>query len=201
MNIANEKIKFSGSCFEKLSYPENIELLFHPNKKIFAVRPAVAGSRDQFQWFTKSKDKYIPKVINGRPFLPTIYELLGWNHAFQYRISGYLLKEGNDAALLFNADDTQIIIPNEEIPPEHKQTVSSSTNRKGVPAFPQSWGNSFGDAYYHHENTLPLSGINSEELSISSGAISFEEQKINPTDVETLHNEITKIVKEIKEND
>ena len=201
MNIANEKIKFSGSCFEKLSYPENIELLFHPNKKIFAVRPAVAGSRDQFQWFTKSKDKYIPKVINGRPFLPTIYELLGWNHAFQYRISGYLLKEGNDAALLFNADDTQIIIPNEEIPPEHKETVSSCTNRKGVPAFPQSWGNSFGDAYYHHENTLPLSGINSEELSISSGAISFEEQKINPTDVETLHNEITKIVKEIKEND
>ena len=201
MNIANEKIKFSGSCFEKLSYPENIELLFHPNKKIFAVRPAVAGSRDQFQWFTKSKDKYIPKVINGRPFLPTIYELLGWNHAFQYRISGYLLKEGNDAALLFNADDTQIIIPNEEIPPEHKETVSSSTNRKGVPAFPQSWGNSFGDAYYHHENTLPLSGINSEELRISSGEISFEEQKINPTDVETLHNEITKIVKEIKEND
>ena len=201
MNIANEKIKFSGSCFEKLGYPENIELLFHPDKKIFAVRQSVIGSRDQFQWFTKSKEKYIPKAINGRPFLPAIYELLGWNHAFQYRISGYLLKEGNDAALFFNAEDTQIIIPNEEIPPEHKETVSSSTSRKGVPAFLQSWGNSFGDAYYHHENAPPLPGINSEEWSISSGAISFGEQKINPTDVETLHSEITKIVKEIKEND
>ena len=73
---------------------------------------------------------------------------------------------------------------------------------KGVPAFPQSWGNSFGDAYYHHENTLPLPGLNSEEdWSITSGAISFGEQQINPTDAETLHSEITKIVKEIKEND
>lgn len=201
MNIANEKIKFSGACFEKLGYPENIELLFHPDKKIFAVRKSTVGSRDQFQWFTKSKEKCFPRAINGRPFLSAIYALLEWNPAFQYRISGYLLKDENDAALFFNAEDTQIIIPNEEIPPEHKAMISS-TGRKGVPAFPQSWGDSFGDAYYHHENILPLPRLNYEEnWSITSGAISFGEQTINPTDADTLHSEITKIVKEIKEND
>ena len=200
MHIANGKIKFTSVCFEKLNYPENIEILIHPIKKVFAIRQATTGSRDQFRWFSKSDNKYIPKAINGRPFLPAIYELLEWHQSFQYKISGYLLKKDNEAVLLFNTEDTQVIIPNEEIPFEHKEQINTTSN--GVLAYPQSWGTSFGEEYYHHENTLPLPGMNTEEAyNISSGGIALGEQKINPTDNATLHSEITRIVKEIREDE
>lgn len=202
MNIANEKIKFTTACFEKLGYPENIELLVHPSRKIFAVRQAASGSRDQFKWFKKSENKYIAKAINGRPFLPAIYELFDWHPSFQYKVSGYLLKKGGESVLFFNIDDTQVIIPSEEIPQEHKEVINSYISNKGIPAYPESWGDSFGDEYYHHENTLLLPGVNtSEPWNISTGGVALGEQIINPTDNITLKSEINKIVREIKEDE
>lgn len=202
MVIANGKISFSGRCYEKLGQPEFIELLIHPRKKLFAVRIAPSGSRDQFRWAKKNGERYLPKTINGRAFLPALFSLFGWDLSFQYRISGSFHENGSESVLLFDTGDTQTVIPKEAFPMDKQEDIRPYSTRRGICAYPERWGGTFGKDYYDHEKTEPIAGLDqSENWKISSGGIAIGEQPINPTDRETLQNEISKMVREIKENE
>ena len=202
MIVANGRIKFTEHCYKKLGYPEFIELLIHPRKQLFAVRLAPSGSRDLFQWGKKNGDRYISKIINGRVFLPTLFTLFGWNPAFQYKISGSFYSKNDESVLFFDIGDTQTIIPSAAIPEEKKELLDPYSGRKGIYAYPEDWGNSFGKDYYDHEAIHPIPGMNKSAVwNISSNGVAVGEKTINPTDTDTLQNEIGKIVKEIREDE
>ena len=202
MVVSNGKVKFSDHCYEKLGYPEFIELLIHPGKKLFAVRIAPPGSRDLFQWAKKKGDRYISKTINGRVFLPTLFSMFGWNPTFQYKISGSFYRKGDESVLFFDIGDTQTIIPESAIPEEKRVLIESCSKGKGIYAYPDGWGNSFGKDYYDHEAIHPIPGMNKSKVwNISAGGVAVGEKEINPTDTDTLQSEIGKIVKEIREDE
>ena len=202
MVISDGKIKFSNFCFEKLGSSENIELLIHPKRKVFAVRVAPSQSRDRYQWFKQNGNKYIAKTINGRVFLPSIFKLLEWNESFQYTLSGSLKSNNNESVLFFDTEDIQTIIPRDNIPLDHQLAIKPYSSRNGICAYPGVWGNTFGKDYYNHDNTNPLAGMNtlSDSWNISSAGIAIGETPIYPTEPETLNLEINKIVKEIEAN-
>lgn len=202
MDIDRGKIRFSSLCYEKFRYTENIELLLHPVRKLFAVRIAPPDSRDKLEWLKKKGERTVLKSINGKAFLPTILELLGWNSAFEYKIGGKFYEKDQESLLIFDPRDIQIIIPKEMLNGEHRSQSRLYSSRKGIFAFPEEWAQTFGEEYYSHNNALPLSGNELEEpWNIAAKGIALGEQPINPTDTETLGSEISRIVREIKNDE
>lgn len=202
MDIDRGKIRFSNMCYEKFRHAENIELLFHPIRKLFAARIAPQDSRDKLEWLKKTGEKTVYKPINAKAFLPAIFELLGWNPAFEYKIGGNYYEKDQESLLIFDPRDIQIIIPKELLDEKSRSESKLFSSRKGVFAFPEAWGQTFGQEYYSHNNALYLSGTDTQApWNIAAKGIAIGEQPINPTDTETLCNEISKIVGEVKNDE
>lgn len=202
MIVSHGKIKFSTPCFSKLGFPECVEILIHPKKKLFAVRIAAPESKNKYQWLRKIGERRIYKMINGKPFLPSVYALLGWNKSFQYIINGSLSKKDGEVFLLFDTADMEAIIPKADISIDKEKGMQPFSSPKGIRAYPGTWGDTFGKDYYSHAyDQLESRRDASDSWNISSAGVVLGEVPITPTDNETLHEEINRIVKEVKEND
>ena len=108
------------------------ELLIHPDRLSFAVRPCPAARREAVRWASVQdgdasrenapsgdnanrqtdppgsdicRPTIRPRPIGGRAFLPVLFSLCRWDPALTYRITGTLFRKGNEEFLLFDLHD------------------------------------------------------------------------------------------------
>lgn len=145
VSITSSKIFFSASSINRLNC-SSVELLLHPKKKLLAVRKS--DDVNAVKWASNN----ISKTIYGCAFLPVIFELLGWNMDFRYRILGIIEKKKDEQILIFDLNDTEVFIP---------KNITDKTNiiplfpyKNTVKAYPAEWGYSFGKEYYVYKKPL-----------------------------------------------
>lgn len=197
------KIRFSSSAIHALSICENIEILIHPERLLMLVIPASAGRNTTISWIQKKADGFVPRIISATAFIPTLYELSGWDVRFQYRILANTIKLGTVPALLFNLRETEILIPEDTLTNSGTKDLFSSRGK--IRAYPVSWTDGFGNTYQAQENHYLLSYTEErfpvpieypiEKLTLSS----YKKEEIYEK-IETLKKQIRKECLEYERN-
>ena len=174
MSISSSKIMFNKTAIEKMEQVGKIELLVNPLKKTLAVRKAPPNTRNVFDWCKKVEEAYLPKVISGSAFLPTLYRLFGWTADGRYKIHGIAETCMNETILMFDTNDAVLLVEqiNEDDYEYNDENYDKRRKRgKRVNAYPREWVDSFGEKYYiskakeESEREIIKTGFDGEQVA------------------------------------
>ena len=135
LTFSLHQISFSRECVRKFD-SNYVEFLIQPYEHILAIRPCSKDSKNGVQWSRKSNGKIIPRAISGSAYLPTLFELFGWNPELKYKLTG----TKKDSYLFFTLSDTEVFIPPSQL--------EKCNSEKGLIAYPKDWVQNFGEEYY-----------------------------------------------------
>lgn len=155
--INHKSIKFSTTCVRKFGNQSYIELLVNPISRKIAIRPTTKDNRNAIIFSKQEKGIMYPKTIATSAFSETLFNLLGWNLEYKYRILGSLYEQDSEIAYIFDALDSEayfksnIVLQNcAEKQPGYQPLMPSG---KRIRAIPESWISSFGKQFYAHEKS------------------------------------------------
>lgn len=189
VTFSNRQIVFSTAAIRKFGDCTHIELLVHPDKLMFAVRPCKEQGKTSVQWAKKKNGILYPKDISGIAFLPSIFEMFNWNIQCKYKIEGVHRQRNDESILIFNLSETEVILTN--TPSSTEEIVEKVTG------YPSSWADSFGSDYYSRlledkKNDPSLWNAHAESKP-------YKEPEWNVSTEEELHNNIHEIIAEMKQ--
>lgn len=195
VTVSSTNIQFNKGSIDKLPNDRKIELLVLPEKRMFGIRKAPPNSRYALEWSKKENEAIHPKPISGSAFLPTLYQLFGWNKEAKYMITGTTYRSGNDTVIIYDTNDAILLLPQEILEQSEENRMSSNETSskkrtKRVKAYPAKWADSFGENYYNK--------ISSENYSTKEWIIESSDS-IYRTDTEavTTQNEAAEHIKQI----
>lgn len=208
VTFSYDSITFSTACIRKFDNHQYVELLVHPVQRLLAVRPCNKKSRNAIQWAKLTDDGiYAPRYVAGTAFLGTLYDLFDWDPSYKYRICGIRKKQGDDAVILFDLQDTEVFMPEEQLQITEEQTPELdgqswlTTARKSVIGYPGDWADSFGLNFYRHAQARELASfIEDGTWQIAEQARPFEDSHLAVTGQEELQQGIQQLMFDIKQN-
>ncbi len=176
MSVTSSKILFNKVALQKIPNALKIEILVNPLEKVIAIKKASSGARHCFEWKKNNPNEYIPKIISGSAFLPTLFNLFGWKTNLQYKICGIAQNYLEETVLLFQVKEAVLLISESEnsdslLEAEKEEEEVKRKRGKKVKAYPKEWADSFGEKYYISE-----AKEKTEEERISEG---FDGEKIS----------------------
>lgn len=211
VTFSMQAIVFSMDALQKLNSQEYVELLVHPQKRLLAVRKSNKSSRNRIKWASGVSGKMTPKYLPCAAYISTLFSLLGWNESYRYRAGGVRRGDGNDAILLFDLSETEILIPAELLDQFQSQNDTSNLElsplhlpgrNQTILAYPQSWAESFGAGYYQHmqaDNAAAPDGDGNWNVS-GEGAAYFGTDP-QPSPPEKLEQSISQLIHEFREEE
>lgn len=153
VTVSVNGIQFNYACLQKLNETRFIELLVHPAKEVMAVRPAEENARHSIWWARLARDgKWMPKTICGAAFIPTLYQLFGWNANYKYCVKGTCLCKEEGTVLLFHLAAAETFIP-DKIFGNINHGLFRNATRRAVAAYPPRWADTIGDACYSYDRS------------------------------------------------
>ena len=174
---------------------EYVELLVHPGKKQFAVRPCKQDNKNCVKCSRPDGSGYTNKKVSGRAFIKVLYQLFGWNEKCCYKIRGSFFEDAEQSAMIFNAWEASVVIPSTAEPVENEQgrttrpAVRSGQKAVGLPIPPGKFGNGF----YEEMSYARLSSQTKEDWKIRvEGELVKTGMQLNVTDFDTLKAFITR---------
>ena len=212
MSFTRDSLGFSTEAIMKLGQSEYIELLVHPLRRIFAVRPCDKNARNALKWMRFDRERYVPRRIFGSAFIPNLFDLFGWNTAYRYRVTGFRQQKENEAVLFFDLDEAEALIPkaaldsadDSHLKDRHSIERDSVVIGTGehILGFPSGWEDSFGEDYYRQAQIMELSNLDVEtwDASLSGTPIQTGEQ-LNVTSPAALSDQINQIISRMKQED
>ena len=206
VSFTSDSITFTTEAIRKFNNASLVELLIHPTKKLFAVRPCQKDNRNAVKWIKIRNENIAPRTISGAAYLPTLFKLLGWNTNHKHRIMGVCRQRENDIVLIFNLKDTEIILPAGAVPQENDEHADNikpliTGGRNSVIAYPAEWSNHFGDNYYQQMQASEVSHFDNHlNWDINTEGQPYKEPDIQTTDIQEVKREIHEIITELKEN-
>ena len=200
LTVSSERMKFSSSCLGKIS-GMYVEILIHPVKRMVAVRKTSADNRLAFNWSRGKNVVKVPRDMSVCAISACIFELLGCDTVNSYRIFGTQVGSGDSSVMLFDASETEIIIPGEKnmgISDDQEASAGgAAVSVKKTVAYPASWAEGFGVDYYSHcfmyESTVPRS---CDPVVISSGPVVYNaDPEIEIPDRDIVSSKIRDVLK------
>jgi hypothetical protein len=160
VTFSKRSVVFSLEAIKKLE-TDYIELLVNPIEKLLVVHAVKKDEKHALKWAKDEHSGKAKKVIYGVSFLPTLFNIFGWNPDCKYRGTGTYVKKDDGAVLLFDMKETEMIIPkgvpiqvNDDIPNEAEEKDISE--HSSVIAYPEAWITSFGSSFYRIKTSTLL---------------------------------------------
>ena len=153
ITFSYSQIVFSTPAVKKLNRIYEIELLVHPEKKMIAIRPSPAGSRNKIKWARSTAKGIHGRTVSGGAFIPALFELFGWKPECKYQLIGTFLENEKGNLILFDIQDSVVLV-NPETIPNRLDSITPITQRgKRIAAYPAAWASTFGDEFYIQSNS------------------------------------------------
>ena len=205
VTFTDDQVSFNKAAIQKLTC-EYVELLIHPDKKMFAVRCCERNEKNAIQWARESDGLFRLKNIRGTAFMPTVYEIMSWKHQCKYRVIGNYVEKDGEAAIFIDMKEPEIFVPERMLQSGNKSeklglNPLQEDRNKNVTVYPASWSGGFGRDFYVHKKRKERM----EEIIESTGAISvkgqpFKEPELKVSGREQIGKAITELISEMKEN-
>lgn len=170
MTIRGNSITFNNSCISKLEDATYVQFLINPTERKLAIRPCDEGARDAVRWCVVKGDKRKSREISCRPFTSKLYELMGWEEVYRYKLQGMRINYNGESLYLFDLRSKEAFLPQSKDPDTGKRGPSKAI-------LPQEWLDSFGMAVDEHTC--------STRIDLSEGFISPDMTAAEPGSAET----------------
>jgi DNA invertase Pin-like site-specific DNA recombinase len=213
MTVSPDNLVFSTYGVQKFSGVPYVEILVHPGKMLLAVRPSAKDNRHSIRWSKSNDAGMSPRIISGAAFLPTLYRLFGWQKDCKYRIRGVKKQDGNDAVLLFDMHDTEVLLPQSAVLLNSGADCSGSVEDAGeeqqggrsrrVLAFPAEWADGFGSEYYRQVTDQAIEKPDDDTPADfgAEGKPFSKDPPLQVTSTEEIGQNIKAIIEELKQED
>ena len=204
MSVSPSKILFNKVAVSKISDSEKIELLVFPDRRTIAVRKAKGNSRFSIEWRKKDEKGFVPRMISGAAFIPTLYRMFSWNLDAQYKIIGTFHMYADECILYFCSDDAILSIDKADFETDeaaealpHDKTGNGRRGRR-ITAYPREWADSFGESYYEARAREQAEMADPETETVETG---YAADEIHVTSQKQAADEIRSILREMGVDD
>ncbi len=124
MTIRGGSITFNNSCISKLEDATYIQFLINPTEHKLAIRPCDEGARDAVRWCVVQGDKRKSREITCKPFTAKLYELMGWEEIYRYKLQGMRINYQGESLYLFDLSAKEAFLPQVRDPETGKRKSS-----------------------------------------------------------------------------
>ena len=143
MTIRGGSITFNNSCISKLEDATYIQFLINPTEHKLAIRPCDEGARDAIRWCVVQGDKRKSREITCKPFTAKLYELMGWEEIYRYKLQGMRINYQGESLYLFDLSSKEAFLPQSRDPETGKL-------KRSEPILDRKWLESFGMSVDEH---------------------------------------------------
>ena len=210
ITFGTDNISFSSETVRKLE-SDYIELLVHPLKRCFAIRPCRKDTKNALRWIKHKDDQAVPRKIYGSAFIPNLYDLFGWNHSYHYRIGGFRRQKGKECIIIFDLEEMQALIPRSALLKQaqemggtkHIDADTDLGNGKHALGYPPNWMKSFSVDYYRQAqmNELMLFETHGEWNALRESEPISTGEIINTTSPASLIKQIDQIISQMSQEE
>ena len=177
VTLNNDKVSVNAACIRRLPQTDYVQLLVNPKEKKMVIKECDEDAKDALRWcrINKKNQKKVPRIIKSKIFSGMIYELMGWNPEYKYKLQGNLIRYEGEILVVFNMNETEIYTP---------ITKDADGNKsKSIPYYPEDWKNSFGLSIKEHSQSTVVNlieGYQRLEYQITSRKKSKKPDVVNP---------------------
>jgi hypothetical protein len=143
MTIRWTGITFNNACISKLEDATYIHFLINPTEMKLLIRSVSEGARDAVRWCIVKGDKRKSRKISCKPFTERLYEMMGWNPQYRYKMQGMKIKYGGEDMYLFDLNAVECFVP------QHRDPKTGKVP-KAQAILPKEWENSYGMSVEEH---------------------------------------------------
>ena len=142
------KIGVNTVCVRRFPEVEYVQVLINAQERKMAVRPALEEDIYSYPWASTKDGKRFPRQITGRIFFMKVFDLMGWNPDYRYKIVGKLIRANDELMFLFNLNDRQTF----------ERDIWEDGKRKSSrkPVLPAEWKDHFGIPFSEHKKALQV---------------------------------------------
>ena len=203
--ITHKLLKFNLIALQKFQNIDYIELLIHTVEGLLAIRPSTKEKRNCMKWSRLSDIKKVPKGIGSAAFIPTLYELCGWNPKYTYRCLGQFHQKGEEMVLVFNLKEPEVFIPTSEdrnSNDTHPRSDYFGSSSKSLLAYPADWRHTFGNNFYHQSQAAEMAAFSqSQEWNTQNEGVPYHTEHLNVTPPDKAREEIHQIIQDITQEE
>lgn len=160
MTIRGTSITFNNACISKLEDAMYIHFLINVEEKRLVIRPVKEGDKDAVRWCILKEDKRKSRQITCKPFAEKLFEILGWDTVYRYKMQGVKINYLGEDMFLFDLTEVERFLP------QVKDPVTGKVKRPAA-ELPEEWEGSFGMSVNEHEA--------STQVDLTKGFISPDE--------------------------
>ena len=180
MTIRGNSITFNNSCISKLEDATYVQFLINPEERKLAIRPCDEGARDAVRWCVVKGDKRKSREITCKPFTTKLFELMGWDTLYRYKLQGMKINYQGESLYLFDLTAKEAYLPQSRDPETGKL-------KRPKPILPSEWLETFGLSVEEHTA--------STMIDLSEGYLKPDESDNNPEESEeqTMQNNTVEV--------
>jgi DNA invertase Pin-like site-specific DNA recombinase len=104
ITISKQGLTFSARCINLMKNTEIVEILLHPSERLLAVRKT--RSKNAVPWSNSA--------ISARELSCVLYELMGWNKNWKYKITANYFEKNGKQVIFFDLNCCEFLIKNNE---------------------------------------------------------------------------------------
>lgn len=140
LTIRNNGIVFNNACISKLDDVVYVQVLINPDTGKLVVRPCDEGARDAVRWCIARDDKRKSRQISCSMFTAKLYDLMGWETLYRYKMQGTRISYQGEQLYVFDLTSTEVFIPTTQDTGEPE----GKPRKKTAVRFLENWRDSFG---------------------------------------------------------
>lgn len=110
VRFSHDSFRFNQASVNALDHAEQISVFINEAEKKLIVRPAEAHFAPGAKWTYTAGTQLRPQTIASASFMKKLYESMGWFPEFDYRTIGATVQTHCGPMLLFELDDSEMII-------------------------------------------------------------------------------------------
>ena len=120
LTIKGNSISFNNACISKLEEVVYVQVLVNPDTEKLVIRPCEEGARDAIRWCVARDDKRKSREISCGLFTAKLFEMMGWEHLYRYKLQGTRITYQGEQLYVFDLTSTEIFLPSAKDPENPK---------------------------------------------------------------------------------
>lgn len=178
--IRRDSVTFNTACIAGLEDAVYIQILVNQDSKRMVVRKCEENDKDALRWCVAKPDKRKSRKMTNKIFSAMMYEMMGWNLDFRYKILGHKITFEDETIYVFDLMETEIFLDikgkrakkdtesqfTTEKANSIEETASNSIDnersveeikrKNRIPFYPKEWKDSFGLPVEEHRKALEI---------------------------------------------
>ena len=111
LTIKGNSIIFNNACISKLESVVYVQVLVNPTTEKLVIRPCEEGARDSIRWCIVKDDKRKSRQITCGLFTAKLYEMMGWEALYRYKLQGTRINYRGEQLYVFDLTSTEVFLP------------------------------------------------------------------------------------------